>query len=187
MTLAYVFWHWKRPGVGESDYEARQASFQQALRDAPSPGFQRSTVLAVGGLPWAASGGAVYEDWYLVDGSGALDPLNDAAVTASRRAPHDRAAAAAAGGTAGLYRLRAGAPLKSPTQAIWFAKPDGTSYAALDALLAPVCTDGNAALWCRNMVLGPGPEFCLHAAAPVSLPTPLTPSAAVTLRTVWAG
>lgn len=186
MTLAYVFWHWKQEPVSASDYEARQAAFQQALRDAPSPGFKRSMVLAVRGLPWAASGGAAYEDWYLVDGSVALDPLNDAAVTASRRPPHDHAAAAAAGGTAGLYRLRAGAPLKAPAQATWFSKPDGTSYAALDALLAPICAGGNAALWCRNMVLGPGPEFCLQATKPVTLPAPLQGSA-VALRAVWAG
>ena len=106
--LAYVFWHWRRPQVPAASYETLQRGFHAALAAAPPPGFLRSSTLSIAGAPWAAGGGEAYEDWYLVDGTAALDPLNDAAVTASRRQPHDAAAAAAAGGTAGLYRLRLG-------------------------------------------------------------------------------
>src|ERR1700752_4970973 len=104
--LAYVFWHWRRPGGPAADYEALQRRFHAALGAAPPAGFLGSRSLAVMNAPWAAGGGEAYEDWYLVADSAALDPLNDAAISASRQAPHDAAAAAAAGGTAGLPRLR---------------------------------------------------------------------------------
>src|SRR5262245_52886820 len=101
--LAYVFWHWRRPTVTQSAYEAAQRRFHQALAAAPPEGFERSFSLALRGARWAAGGGEAYEDWYLVSGSAGLDPLNAAAISASRQAPHDAAAALAAGGTAGLY------------------------------------------------------------------------------------
>ena len=28
--LAYVFWHWARPGIGRPDYEATQRAFHDA-------------------------------------------------------------------------------------------------------------------------------------------------------------
>ena len=100
--LAYVFWHWRRPAC-PPPYEALQRRFHAALEAAPPAGFSGSRSLAIAGAPWAADGGQAYEDWYLLEGSAALDPLNAAAVTASRQQPHDAAAAAAEGGTAGLY------------------------------------------------------------------------------------
>ena len=104
--LAYVFWHWPRAGVPAAEYEDLQRRFHAALQAAPSAGFLGSRCLALAGAPWAGGGGPAYEDWYLLEGSAALDPLNAAAVTASRQAPHDAAAAVADGGTAGLYTLR---------------------------------------------------------------------------------
>jgi len=182
--LAYVFWHWRRGDVVASDYEHAQRRFHAALRAAPSSGFARSHSVALRGAPWAAAGGEAYEDWYLVDVSAALDPLNSAAITASRAAPHDAAAALAAGGAAGLYALRAGRAPDTPRHAQWFGKPSGMSYAALDAALADVLERGKAALWMRYMVLGPTPEFCVQSVAPLKLPTPFT-ATAFELRTVW--
>ncbi len=167
--LAYVFWHWPRPGVSPAEYEATQRRFHAALAAAPSPGFTRSRSAALRGAPWAAQGGDAYEDWYLLDQSAALDPLNHAAITASRQTPHDAAAALAAGGAAGLYVLRAGTPLPAPGHATWFAKPRGMTYADLDATLRDAVA-GGACLWMRYMVLGPTPEFCLQSAAPLRLP-----------------
>ena len=111
-------------------------------------------------------------DWYLGDGSAALDPLNDAAVSAACRAVHDVAAGAAAGGTAGLYRLRQGVVQTPEVRcATWFSKPTGMSYEALDACLAE-CTDGTPSqCWSRFMTLGPTPEMCVLAPAAISLPT----------------
>ena len=182
--LAYVFWHWPRPGVSAEDYEGLQRRFHGELRAAPSPGFLGSRCVAMAGAPWAGDGGPAYEDWYLLDGSAALDPLNAAAVTASRQAPHDAAAAAAEGGTAGLYLLRLGVQRDPPRVATWFAKPAGMSYGALYTLLGDVIEAQDAALWGRQMTLGPTPEFCLHTAGTVRLPDPLAGSA-VTCRPVW--
>lgn len=182
--LAYVFWHWRRTDVAAAPYEALQRRFHAALAAAPPPGFLRSRSLALTGAPWAADGHEAYEDWYLVEGSAGLDPLNVAAVSASRQAPHDAAAAAADGGTAGLYLLRSGSAGEVPRTATWFAKPAGMSYADLYALLEPLVRAESAALWGRQMVLGPTPEFCLHTAGPVALPAPLLP-VPLHFRTVW--
>ncbi|HUR93540.1 MAG TPA: hypothetical protein VMY76_03080 [Gemmatimonadales bacterium] len=182
--LAYVFWHWPRAGVPAASYEALQRRFHAALGDAPPPGFLGSRSAAILGAPWAAAGARAYEDWYMVDGSAALDPLNAAAVTASRQAAHDAAAAAAENGTAGLYLLRRGTPRDSPDNAVWFAKPSGMSYREMYELLEPLVEATGAALWGRQMVLGPTPEFCLHISRPVHLPVPLA-GTTIACQPVW--
>jgi hypothetical protein len=180
--LAYVFWHWRRDGVAAAVYEAAQRRFHAALAAAPSAGFSHSHSVALRGAPWAAGGAEAYEDWYVVDASASLDPMNHAAISASRQAPHDAAAALAAGGAAGLYTLRAGAAITAPAHAIWFAKPAGMTYAALDTLLRDVVAAG-ACVWMRYMVLGPTPEFVVHGAG-LELPEPLA-GLELKLRTVW--
>ena len=95
--LAYAFWHWRRPRVERDEYEAMQRAFHAALAQSPPTGFVSSRCSAIRDAPWAAEGAEAYEDWYLLTGSAALDPLNDAAVSASRRGAHDAAAAAAQG------------------------------------------------------------------------------------------
>ena len=180
--LAYVFWHWRRPDVAAGAYETAQRAFHQALASAPPAGFARSLSAAIREARWANDGMDAYEDWYVVDRTASLDPLNDGAVTASRSAPHDAAAAVAAGGTAGLWTLRAGEILDRPAVAYWFAKPRGMSYAALDAAVGPLTLPGQGTLWMRRMVLGPAPELCLHSATPVTLPWP---AQAIPWRTIW--
>ena len=182
--LAYVFWHWRRPTATVGDYEAAQRRFHAALAAAPPTGFLRSFSVAFQGAPWAADRGEAYEDWYLLDGSAALDPLNAAAISASRQAPHDAAAALAAGGTAGLYSLRQGASVGAPAELTWFAKPDRMTYRDLFAVLEPLTGQVGAALWCRQMTLGPALEFCLHTREPVALPAPVA-SFAIRCRVVW--
>ena len=182
--LAYVFWHWRQAAAAAEEYEARQRAFHHALAADPPRGFLRSTTAAVSGAPWAAAGGAAYEDWYLLDGIPALEPLNEAAVTGARQRPHDSAAALAAGGTAGLYALRAGVAVQAPTHAAWFGKPAGMLYPALFDELAPLVTASGAALWMRQMVLGPTPEFCLHASTRADLPPRYAPLH-LRLHPVW--
>lgn len=185
--LAYVFWHWPRPDVEAAFYEARLGRFQRALAAAPSPGFRKSFVLSIRGAQWANEGGAAYEDWYLVSGSADLDPLNDAAVSSARQVPHDEAAAAAGGGTGGLYRLRLGSAVVAPRYAAWFSKPAGLSYPALFERVRPVIESSGGALWGRQMTLGPAREFCVHLREPVALPAALAALAAfeVPVRHVW--
>jgi hypothetical protein len=181
--LAYVFWHWKRPAVERGSYEAAQRRFHEALAEAPPPGFRGSWISAVEGTAWLPAQTEGYEDWYLLEGSASLDPLNEAAVTASRQQPHDAAAALAAGGTAGLYRLRAGGVLRGPAYAFWFAKPEGMPYAELFARAGAAASGVGHALWVRQMVLGPSPECCLQTNVEVVLPWPL--ACVVAMRRVW--
>jgi hypothetical protein len=168
--LAYVFWHWKRSGVAAGKYEDRQRAFYAALASAPSAGFLRSFSAGISGAPWALDGGVAYEDWYLIQDFAALGELNQAAVSASRAAPHAAAAALAGGGAGGLYSLRLGAALPSPSFAHWFGKPAGMHYEEIFAHLAPLVEKSGGALWMRQLVLGPAREFCLHAVESVALP-----------------
>lgn len=181
--LAYFFYHWKRPDVDAREYESRLHDFHAALKAAPSDGFSRSWSVALRGATWANNGLDSYEDWYLVRTSADLDPLNDAAISASRKMPHDRVASGTEGGSAGLYRVRAGSVIDNPGFTTWFSKPEGWSYSQLFESLQPLTSAG--ALWQRQMALGPG-EFCLHTKQPVSLPAGITGLAAE-LRNVFPG
>jgi hypothetical protein len=51
--------------------------------------------------------------------------------------------------------------------------------------LEPLVRAEGAALWGRQMTLGPALEFCLHASRPLTLPPPLVP-VGFPCRTVWA-
>jgi hypothetical protein len=136
--LAYVFWHAPADGVAREDYEERLRAFHATLA-APSAAFR----LDDGG----------YEDWYLVDDWAALGALNEAAVAAARRAEHDAAAALSGQGAGGVYALVRGAAVP-PAAVRWE-----------DRLTPDVEAD---AIWQRQMVLGPRPEFCLAGAGGTS-------------------
>jgi len=151
-VLAYVFWHRRDARVAVAEYEARLDAFHAAI-GVPSAWF------AVRGLPWIP-GGAGYEDWYLVEDFAALGEVNERAVSGPRQAPHDAAAAAAAWGIAGLYRIKRGEPrLDGIHHAAWRTKPAGLAYADFEAALP------GRAVWQRQMTLGPTPEYVLHAGA----------------------
>lgn len=160
--LAYVFWHQPRPGTEAAQYEAMLAAFHESLAAVPPQGFRGSVAFRVSGAPWAPEG-PVYEDWYLLRDAGALDPLNLAAVSGAHRRPHDTVAARAQWGAAGLYLLREGQPaFPASGRALWLAKPDGQSYDTFYTAIRSAAGAGHWALWGRQMVLGPTPEFCLH-------------------------
>jgi hypothetical protein len=169
VKLVYLFWH--SPHTDGDSYETALAKFQRALVDAAPPGFLGCASYAVDGAPWLRR--PVYEDWYLLDSWAALGTLNDAAVDARRRSSHDAVAAGVAGGAGGVYLLRAGQPgLDAATPALWFDKPQGTSYADFRERLGRVAGEAGA-VWERQLVLGPAPEYCAvtgngPAAAPVA-------------------
>lgn len=172
--LAYVFWHWPKEGVVRWFYERDLADFHRALARVKPEGFQRSVVFRSSGASWLPHGTLAYEDWYLLEGSFALDALNTAAVTGECQEPHDRAARAAAGGTAGLYRLRAGEPQVAEAHfADWFAKPAGVGYTDFYAQLRPWSERAGVSLWGRQMTLGPTAEFCLCSPQKLELPANL--------------
>lgn len=172
---AYVFWHVPRAGVAAREYEGLHREFQEVLWQAPVAGVLGSRAFRLDSIPWLNAPGAGYEDWHLLEDSAALDRLNAAAVSSHRQLPHDRIAALAGAGTAGIYGLRSGA-LMTPTHAYWLSKPEGTSYAAFEKSLQPAIEAG-CCLWGRRMTLGPTPEFCLHAPSERAVP-----QAAHTLR-----
>jgi hypothetical protein len=169
--LAYFFTHWPLESIAPADYEHALQSFHHSLATNKPQGFHSSWSLAVQGLPWTNRGQSAYEDWYLVDDFAALGVINEAAVRPPHQETHDGAAHWASGGKGGVYALAQGTC--APAQihyATWFSKPAGMTYAACLQQLAPITNQPGAALWLRQMVLGPGLEFCLHSTPPLALP-----------------
>ena len=169
--LAYVFWHWPRSDVDRGSYVDHLCAFHQTLGLNRAPGFQQSAVFRIHGANWLNTTGEVYEDWYLLDDSAAMDRLNDAAVSGVCEDPHNAIARNAADGTGGLYRLRVGYEnLTESRFAVWLSKPNGVSYKDFYSALQPITSQPGLALWGRQMTLGPTVEFCIHSAAPIELP-----------------
>jgi hypothetical protein len=182
-VLAYVFWHWPSAQVAVDAYETLQREFHQTLAQAPPAGFVRSTVLRIdggGGAAWLG-GAPAYADWYLVEGSAALDALNAAAVSGARQAPHDRVAHAAEAGVGSLLGLHSGdADIECARVLTWLSKPRGLPYADFYAALQGVA----GSVWRRQMVLGPAPEFGIASRERVSLPFE---SLALDVACLWSG
>lgn len=173
--LAYVFWHWPQTTVDEQSYAAHLESFHRALAANKPDGFHRSIVFRIEDANWLDTRGPAYEEWYLLDDSAAMDPLNDAAVSGACEAPHNLVAREAAGGTGGLYRLRSAAEVLNEARfAVWLAKPEGVQYRDFYDALSPLTSQPNVALWGRQMTLGPTAEFCLHSQKPIQLPAGYT-------------
>jgi len=139
MTLAYVFWHRPAEDVERDHYEDLLRGFHAKL-DSVSACFRLDV------LPWKHTDG--YEDWYVVSDWAALGALNEAALAPARRAEHDAAAHASAHAWGGVYRLLDG-PAEPPLAVRW----------------VPAREDAPA-VWQRQMVLGPAPEFCLGGRDP---------------------
>src|SRR5438046_1107736 len=185
--LAYVFWHWPNADVNRESYEDGLLEFHRALAEHRPAGFQHSQVFRIHGAPWLPANVNGYEDWYILDGSGALDVLNDAAITYPRKEAHDRAARRAAGGTAGLYRLRHGrADLAQARFATWLSKPAGTSYDDFYASLSQLTNKSGVGLWGRQMTLGPTTEFCLLSPEGISLAESFN-AVTLGLEAIWSG
>ena len=183
--LAYIFWHWPRAGTDVQAYESRLIRFQETLATVPVDGFQGSAIYRLAGVPWLPPNTAGYEECYLLDSSCAMDLLNDAAVSEPCRAAHEQTVEHFGGGAAGLYRLRHGQPsLAEMNLRYWLAKPRGVRYPEFDARLLPILGSSPFALWRRNMVLGPTPEFCLQIPASVELPSDLV-VCETKVETVW--
>jgi hypothetical protein len=77
--LAYLFWHRPYATTTVKQYEEALLRFQQHLGQQHPPGFRGSASFRVAALPWLGNRTG-YEDWCLLDGSWALDPLNAFAV-----------------------------------------------------------------------------------------------------------
>jgi hypothetical protein len=182
--LAYVFWHWPQGDVPPDEYESSLIAFHERLRQSPSPGFRRSSTRRVEGAPWLPAGPA-YEDWYLLDNTGALDALGAGVTSTPVDERHAPIAALAEGGAAGLYKPAIVAEHSgNGSTAHWFTKPARLSYAALYAALDHLEAGAGAGLWMRMFTLGPTPEFCLLRNRPLTLPSGWRPIA-VRRQVVW--
>ena len=164
--LAYVFFHRAGSGVEIPTYEAALRRFHTSLASEPPPGFISSTTYRIG------SG---YAEWYLIDNSVALDPLNEAAVKGSRSGPHDAVAHMSADGAGKLFMLKSGIARTEPGFEIRFSKPSGMGYQELYEQLKTWTDREEVTLWRRMMVLGPAPEFCLVASSEQHLPEEMRP------------
>jgi hypothetical protein len=180
--LAYVFWHWPQPGVDMETYVGHLVSFHRTLNANKPVGFHRSRVFRMRGVSWLDTTGDAFEDWYLLDDSAALDRINEAAVSGVCEAPHNLVAREAAGGTAGLYRVKLGsATFEGPRFALWLSKPAGVSYKDFYSTLNPLV---RGVLWQRQMTLGPTTEFLIHSTTRIELPENWTANQLLTLQPV---
>jgi len=102
--LAYLFWHRPHSTTTIKQYEEALLRFQQHLGQQDPPGFRGSASFRVADLPWLGNLRG-YEDWCLLDGSWALDPLNSFAVAGPVVSAHDAAATQMEEGYGGLYAL----------------------------------------------------------------------------------
>lgn len=168
--LAYLFWHRPYPETSAAAYEAALLGFHRQLAEARPIGFQASAAYRITPTPWLGEREG-YEDWYLVDASWALDPLNRGAVTGVVEAAHAAIAALMEVGYGGLYAQVWG-ELTRPrdSRVAWLSRPRGIRYEPiLDGLRDRL--GGALSCWRRQMVLAPAPEFAL--VGPPSLdPTP---------------
>jgi hypothetical protein len=185
--LAYVFWHWPVPQIDALSYQERLLAFHRVLSEHKPEGFLHSSVLLLAEAPWLGRNTESYEDWYIVENSAALDPLDQAAVNGPRREPHNQVARWTEGGTAGLYRLRLGkVHLPSVSMAFRFAKPTTTNYDALYTTLQPLVEQTGGCLWVRQMTLGPAAEFCFLCPQDASMPDTLD-YLKVAVKQIWSG
>jgi hypothetical protein len=173
--LAYIFWHWPQSQVTAEEYKKRLADYHRTLQRVGSPGFLYSAAFEFEGAPWLASQGKAYTDWYLVEGSAALDPLNETAVGEACLETHNAIARYTENGTAGLYHLQTGELNQGQAlYEVWFSKPPTLRYAELYRVLEPLTSQAGVNLWQRHMTLGPATEFCLSSTERQVLPEELS-------------
>ena len=165
--IAYLFFHHLEDGADAVEYEAGLRHLHTALREAGIPGF-------AGSRTYQAGDG--YCDWYVVESSAALDPLNDAAVSGGRAVLHDAVARHAVNFTGKLMQLAAGRYDPEAAVEMRFSKPRWMSYPDLYERLEPWTSRPDTGLWRRMLVLGPGPEFSLLARSEEVLPRELEPA-----------
>jgi hypothetical protein len=159
--LAYIFWHRPYAHIEREAYEGAIVRFQRDLAAQPPPGFAAASSFRIDPVPWLSNQSG-YEDWYLLEASWAMDPLNAFAITGSRQGSHDHVAALADEGWGGLYALAGGEPSPAKESTVyWLTRPRGIQW---QAALAPVRAQcPRATVWRRQMVLSPATEFAVEA------------------------
>lgn len=166
--LAYVFWH--RPAVDADPdaYERAQLAFHRSLAHRPPEGFHGSACHRAAEVPWLGIDEPGYEDWYLVTDWAALGVLRQSAVSTGHRSVHDAAAHHCGAGMGGVYGLLEGGGQPADARlAVWVTVPPSAAAEDLAPLLLGDGLDRrHAALWRRELALGPAPEYCVLAVSP---------------------
>jgi hypothetical protein len=87
------------------------------------------------------------------------------------KGPHDKIASFSDRGAGGIFRLKnEPEPEYQATVAYWLTKPLDMTYEHFYTKLEPFAIHPQAALWTRQLVLGPSKEFCLHAPKELEIP-----------------
>jgi hypothetical protein len=150
--LAYVFWHWHGPQIEAGAYQHNLIAFHQALSAHKPRGFDSSMVLLAEQATWLGRDAPTYEDWYFVENSAALDPLNEGTLSGPCQEAHNQLARWTEGGTGGIFRLQAAGTYSPAVNFAWrFNKPAAMSYAALYELLRPATEETGVHLWVRAL------------------------------------
>src|SRR5947207_305696 len=170
--LGYLFWHRPRPGTSRGIYEKKLTTFQESLKAHPPDGLIDALSFRLKARPWSMRRSSGYEDWYLLRDFGSLGVLNDAAVASQSKRQHDDIARDAAGVAGGVYkRLSGDLSLRDALFETWMRKPPMTPYRAFLDHVSRLAADRRTALWRRQMVLSPAPEFCLHSDGRLAMPS----------------
>lgn len=173
--IAYVFWHQKMELVSSKTYESALITFHRSLYNFGVRGYIGSQTFKIEGAYWMGATESGYEDWYLLEDSGVMDKINQAAISGSVKDPHNAAAHMATNLHAGLYVIKSPYPsFLNGKSATWFTKPKEMS---LDQIINSH-SDSNKRfgdLWMRQMVLGPTPEYCIVSENRIDLPRNLYP------------
>jgi hypothetical protein len=168
--LAYVFWHRPHADADRTRYEDSLLRFQAQLGEEKPPGFIAASSFRIEAVPWLGDQPG-YEDWYLVQGSWALDPLNAFAVAGRTQTPHDAAAAQMEQGHGGLYAHAGGdAPTTEHSSVYWLTRPRGIDWRAALGPVRAKCPQAN--IWRRQMVLGLPAEFAVEAPGDTEIEVP---------------
>jgi hypothetical protein len=170
-VIAYVFWHAAPDSSATAEYEKVLVRFGRALTEANSPGLLGNASYAIGETPWLGEPG--YEDWAWLEGSWALDTLNERAVSGAMEQPHGVIARMTKhGGFGALYYLVAGNHrIPGDSKVFWLSRPRGINWR--DSLPALVkSASAPVAVWRRQMVLGPSTEFAVAGPRTLTLTLP---------------
>jgi hypothetical protein len=158
--LAYIFWHRPYSNTERQRYERAIVRFQNGLAGSKPPGFIGAMSFQIEAVPWLSDLPG-YEDWYLLDGTWAMDPLNAFAMSGHVQATHDSVAALMEQGHGGLYAHAGGESVQAPRSTIhWLTRPRGIQWQPAIETVRGSCPQAQA--WRRQMVLGPAAEFAVE-------------------------
>jgi hypothetical protein len=169
--LAYLFWHTPAPTVARANYERDLLAFSRALSDLNCPGVRRITSFRTSTVPWLDDPSG-YEDWATIDGSCALETLNEQAVSGRMAALHGAIARQMGAGYGGIYyHLWGNMDPHIAERAQWLCRPRGIEFRPVLEGISETAT-APVSVWRRFMVLGPGLEFVILGNASLELRIP---------------